>query len=169
MEKRPKRNFRGLTKATAEVIILPPEPPITSSPPDSDSSMTGVMDDGGCSPAATMTLRIRPRRGREATLCNASHWIYVGDFTCADGVCSLAEIRQLVVHDDARPRRINGPSKSDKRQLGEWVTGGTSTSEPRHAAHIWLMVLVAETASPSSSTTDTCVVPKRSNGGEMLL
>lgn len=93
----------------------------------------------------------------------------MGDFTRTDGVCSLAEIRQLVVHDDARPRGINGPSKSDKTQLGEWLTGGSSASVPHHAAHIWLMVLVAETASPSSSTTDTCVVPKRSGGGAMLL
>lgn len=51
-----------------------------------------------------------------AALCNASRRIYVGDFTRPDGVGSLAEIRQLVVHDDARPRRINGPSESDKTQ-----------------------------------------------------
>lgn len=97
--------------------MLPPEPPITSNPPDSDSSITGVMDDGGCSPTATITLR----RGQTAALCNASRRTYVGDFTRPDGVGSLAEIRQLVVQDDARPRRINGPSKSDKTQC--WSTG----------------------------------------------
>lgn len=94
--------------------------------------------------------------------------IYVGDFTRPDGVGPLAEIRQLVVHDDARPRRINGPSKSDKTQWGERVARRTGGSGPHRAAHIWLMVLVAETARPSSSTTDTCDVPTWSGGGATL-
>lgn len=48
-----------ITKATAEVIKLPPDPPITKSPPDFDSSITGVIEEGGCSPATTITLHIR--------------------------------------------------------------------------------------------------------------
>lgn len=35
-----------------------------------------------------------------------------------------------------------------------------SAHRNRLPAHNWFMVLVAETASPSSSRTDTCVVPK---------
>lgn len=61
--KHAKPDFRGFTKATAEVIMLPPEPPITSRPPDSDSRITGAMDDGGCSPTETIRLQIRLARG----------------------------------------------------------------------------------------------------------
>lgn len=57
------REFRGVTEATAEVIMLPPEPPITRSLPDFDSSMTGVIEEGGRSPMTTITLQIRAKRG----------------------------------------------------------------------------------------------------------
>lgn len=124
-----KKAFRGFTEATAEVIMLPPEPPITSNPPDSDSRITGAMDDGGCSPTETVCLLIRLTRGQMATSSTASCWICRRDFTRPDGVCPLAEVRQLVVHDDARPRGIKGPSKTDKTQSGEQIT---------HQWHQWI-------------------------------
>lgn len=54
--------FYRATKATAEVIMLPPDPPITSSPPDFDSNITGVIEDGGRSPVTPITLHIRQKR-----------------------------------------------------------------------------------------------------------
>lgn len=62
------QTWGGFTEATAEVIMLPPEPPITSNLPDSDSRITGAMEDGGCSPTETVRLHIRVTTGRRATL-----------------------------------------------------------------------------------------------------
>lgn len=54
--------YNRVTKATAAVIMLPPDPPITRIPPDFVSSMTGVIEEGGCSPTTTITLHIRAKR-----------------------------------------------------------------------------------------------------------
>lgn len=116
------REFRGVTEATAEVIMLPPEPPITRSLPDFDSSMTGVIEEGGRSPMTTITLQIRAKRGEMIALCDVFNSVAsdgtavlvvdVADFTCPHCVRPRAEVGQLIVEDDARSWRVNGSSKS---------------------------------------------------------
>lgn len=161
--------FNRVTEATAEVIMLPPEPPISRSPPDFNSRMAGVMEEGGRSPVTAITLHIRSPNGLNDRITQRLRFrVCVGDFTCPQRVRPPAEIRQLVVEDDACPRGVNGSSKSKKKNkkrqnMSKRMTHHIVRAHRNHLpAHNWFMVLVAETASPSSSRTDTCVVPKQS-------
>lgn len=160
--------FSWVTKDTAAGIKLPPDPPITRIPPDCDSNTTGVIEEGGCSPA-TITLPVR-HFGCIVVLCLLFN---VCDFTRPHCVGPPAEIRQLVVEDDACSRGVNGSSESTaqiRRRHYDLIEYRPIITDCLKGcpAHRWFMVLVAETARPSSSMTETCVVPMWSGPGTVL-
>lgn len=97
----------------------------------------------------------------------------VCDFTRPHCVGPPAEIRQLVVEDDACSRGVNGSSESTaqiRRRHYDLIEYRPIITDCLKGcpAHRWFMVLVAETASPSSSMTETCVVPMWSGPGTVL-